>query len=71
MQKKWMIRYKTFIVVVILDNLERLMDYTPIGSRFSNMILQVEKSSYLLVLCVIDLLGLVSSGKEETNKTRS
>lgn len=32
--------YKSDFGIIILDNLERLMDYTPIGSRFSNMILQ-------------------------------
>lgn len=34
---------------VILDNLERLLDYTTFGNRFSNMILQVCAKAYVNV----------------------
>lgn len=33
--------YKSPLSVVVVDNLERLLDWTPIGPRFSNAILQV------------------------------
>uniref|UniRef100_A0A7E4V7Z1 Vesicle-fusing ATPase n=1 Tax=Panagrellus redivivus TaxID=6233 RepID=A0A7E4V7Z1_PANRE len=32
--------YKSPLSVLIIDNLERLLDYTPIGPRFSNLVLQ-------------------------------
>jgi vesicle-fusing ATPase len=32
--------YKSQLSVIFLDDLERLLDYTPIGPRFSNLILQ-------------------------------
>lgn len=38
--------YKTPLSVIILDDLERLIDYVPLGQRFSNIVLQA-----LLVLC--------------------
>ncbi|KAL0950212.1 hypothetical protein HGRIS_010202 [Hohenbuehelia grisea] len=38
--------YKSPLSVIVVDNLERLLDYTPIGPRFSNAVLQA-----LLVLC--------------------
>ncbi|KAF3931361.1 hypothetical protein ABW20_dc0100980 [Dactylellina cionopaga] len=38
--KVFMDAYKSTLSVVVLDNLERLIDYVPIGPRFSNTILQ-------------------------------
>ena len=38
--------YKSPLSVIVLDDLERLLDYVPLGQRFSNVILQT-----LLVLC--------------------
>jgi vesicle-fusing ATPase len=32
--------YKSPLSILIIDDLERLMDYTPIGPRFSNLVLQ-------------------------------
>jgi len=32
--------YKSSLSVVVLDNIERLLNYTPIGPRFDNMVLQ-------------------------------
>jgi hypothetical protein len=32
--------FKSPLSVIILDDLERLIEYTPLGPRFSNMILQ-------------------------------
>ncbi len=32
--------YKTDMACIILDDIERLMDYIPIGPRFSSMIVQ-------------------------------
>lgn len=32
--------YKSAVSLVILDNLERLLEYTRIGPRFSNAVLQ-------------------------------
>lgn len=33
--------YKSPLSVIVLDNIERLLDYVPIGPRFSNAVLQV------------------------------
>ncbi|EGX45839.1 hypothetical protein AOL_s00117g44 [Orbilia oligospora ATCC 24927] len=38
--KVFMDAYKSALSVVVLDNLERLIDYVPIGPRFSNAVLQ-------------------------------
>ncbi|KAF3935115.1 hypothetical protein ABW19_dt0209807 [Dactylella cylindrospora] len=38
--KVFMDAYKSTLSVVVIDNLERLIDYVPIGPRFSNSILQ-------------------------------
>ncbi|EWC46118.1 vesicular-fusion protein sec18 [Drechslerella stenobrocha 248] len=38
--KVFMDAYKSTLSVVVLDNVERLIDYVPIGPRFSNTILQ-------------------------------
>ncbi|CRG99897.1 N-ethylmaleimide-sensitive fusion protein, putative [Plasmodium relictum] len=53
--------YKTPLSLVILDNIERLMDYTRIGPRFSNTILQAimilikkrpkKKNQKILIIC--------------------
>ncbi|KAF9580111.1 transport between ER and Golgi ATPase protein [Lunasporangiospora selenospora] len=32
--------YKSPLSVIVMDDIERLLDYTPIGSRFSNVVLQ-------------------------------
>ena len=32
--------YKSSLSCVILDDIERLLDYVPIGPRFSNLVLQ-------------------------------
>ncbi len=32
--------YKSQLSCVILDDIERLLDYVPIGPRFSNLVLQ-------------------------------
>ncbi|KAF9094458.1 transport between ER and Golgi ATPase protein [Mortierella sp. GBA35] len=32
--------YKSLLSVIVMDDIERLLDYTPIGSRFSNTVLQ-------------------------------
>lgn len=32
--------YKSPLSVIVVDNLERLLDWTPIGPRFSNSVLQ-------------------------------
>ncbi|KAK2151367.1 hypothetical protein LSH36_366g05050, partial [Paralvinella palmiformis] len=32
--------YKSTLSVIILDDIERLLDYVPIGPRFSNLVLQ-------------------------------
>lgn len=32
--------YKSPFSVVLVDNVERLLEYAPIGPRFSNMVLQ-------------------------------
>ena len=34
------IPYKSLLSVIVMDDIERLLDYTPIGSRFSNTVLQ-------------------------------
>ena len=34
--------YKSALSCVVVDNIERLIDYGPIGPRYSNMTLQVE-----------------------------
>lgn len=36
--------YKSQLSVVVLDDVERLIDYVPIGPRFSNLVLQALKS---------------------------
>ncbi|KAK6355439.1 transport between ER and Golgi ATPase protein [Orbilia brochopaga] len=38
--KVFMDAYKSALSVIVLDNVERLIDYVPIGPRFSNIILQ-------------------------------
>ncbi|KAJ6256296.1 hypothetical protein Dda_8794 [Drechslerella dactyloides] len=38
--KVFMDAYKSALSVIVLDNVERLIDYVPIGPRFSNTILQ-------------------------------
>ncbi|KAK6527812.1 transport between ER and Golgi ATPase protein [Orbilia ellipsospora] len=40
LSKVFMDAYKSTLSVVVLDNIERLIDYVPIGPRFSNTILQ-------------------------------
>ena len=32
--------YKSPFSVILVDNIERLLDYAPIGPRYSNMVLQ-------------------------------
>mmetsp|Transcript_12501 Transcript_12501/g.24679 ORF Transcript_12501/g.24679 Transcript_12501/m.24679 type:complete len:764 (+) Transcript_12501:69-2360(+) len=39
-QKVFLDSFKSPLSVIILDDLERLIEYTPLGPRFSNMILQ-------------------------------
>jgi len=36
--------YKSQLSVVVMDDIERLLDYVPIGPRFSNLVLQALKS---------------------------
>lgn len=38
--------HKSSLSVIVLDDLERMIEYTPIGPRFSNMVLQT-----LMILC--------------------
>jgi vesicle-fusing ATPase len=33
--------YRSTLSVIFIDDIERIIDYTPIGPRFSNMVLQV------------------------------
>ena len=40
LSKVFMDAYKSPINIVILDNIERILDYVPIGPRFSNAVLQ-------------------------------
>lgn len=53
--------YKTPMSLIILDNIERLIDFTPIGPRFSNSVLQAlmvlvkkkpkRKNQKILIIC--------------------
>lgn len=53
--------YKTPMSLIILDNIERLIDFTPIGPRFSNSVLQAlmilvkkkpkKKNQKILIIC--------------------
>jgi len=38
--KVFMDSYKSPLSVVVIDNVERLIDWTPMGQRFSNPVLQ-------------------------------
>ena len=40
LQKVWMDSMKSPLSAIILDDLERIIEYTPLGPRFSNMVLQ-------------------------------
>ena len=40
LSKTFMDAYKSSMSIVVIDNLERLLDYVPIGPRFSNAVLQ-------------------------------
>ncbi|KAI1295953.1 transport between ER and Golgi ATPase protein [Mortierella claussenii] len=72
--------YRSPLSVIVLDDIERLLDYTPIGSRFSNTVLQAlavllkklpPKGRRLLVLAtttrrhVLDEMDLVNSFSSE------
>jgi hypothetical protein len=37
--------YRSPLSVIILDDIERLLEYVPIGPRFSNTILQVGRAA--------------------------
>ena len=39
-QKVFMDSYKSPLSMILIDDIERIIDYTPLGPRFSNMVLQ-------------------------------
>jgi vesicle-fusing ATPase len=41
--------FRSMMSCVVVDNIERLLDYGPIGPRYSNLTLQVTKTMVQLV----------------------
>eukprot|EP00124_Ichthyophonus_hoferi_P003282 Ihof_evm5s276 gene=Ihof_evmTU5s276 len=61
--------YKSTNSIIVVDNVERLLDYVPIGPRFSNQVLQTlmvlmkkmpKHGRRLLVLCTTSTKGVLS-----------
>ncbi|KAG2013221.1 vesicular-fusion protein sec18 [Coprinopsis cinerea AmutBmut pab1-1] len=66
--KVFMDSYKSPLSVVVVDNIERLIDWTPMGARFSNAVLQTllvlfkrrpPKGRRLLVIATSSLKGIL------------
>ncbi|XP_053205640.1 vesicle-fusing ATPase 1-like [Panonychus citri] len=60
--------YKSHLSCVIVDQIEELIDFTPIGPRFSNLVLralkvlinkQPPKGRFMLVLCTTSMIGVL------------
>ena len=56
---------------VVVDNIERLLDYGPIGPRYSNLTLQVDSShqDHLLITFFSGPSGAAEEGSSEGEET--